>query len=262
MRRELERALELGKNVVPVLLEGGRIIDVSPDFPRRDQLLAINAFPLPFELFAEAISTLYERFLSNPTLQELEIKTAEEHFKAGEQATELEDWAGAESEYEKAMARRRRPEYLLGLGVAKHKQGRHFEALNDLDAAISADPFAFDLMNAKFNLLQDLDRMREALDFTNQWKRQAEQRANRFAERILEHIAEGYDLPKSLRSIPELTFLYGHMPPLGEVGTSVGCLLEHISGDLKHRLLEVWESWRKENKDKLRTDWESWDGSI
>jgi tetratricopeptide (TPR) repeat protein len=262
VRKELERALELRKNVVPVLLDGATIERVPSAFPRREQLLGINACTLPFELFSESIDTLYERFLSKPTIEELESKTAEEYFRAGQEAQEREAWVEAEREFEHAVRLRRRPEYLLGLAVARHQQGRNLEALNDLDAAISANPFAFEIMQAKFNLLQHLNRMQEAIDLPEQWRKQAQQRASAFAERILRKVSDGSDLLESVRSIPELTFLYGHMPALGEVGASIGCLLEHVSGNLRRDLRETWESWRSSNEPALRKDWESWKNEV
>jgi tetratricopeptide (TPR) repeat protein len=258
VRRELERALELRKNVVPVLLDGAVLDLVPAQFSMRAQLLELNAFPLPFELFSEAIGTLYERYLSNPTMEALEIRTAEEHFTAGAAAQEREEWAEAEREYEKAVGLRRRPEYLLGLSVAKHRQGRDLEALNDLDAAIAADPFAPEIMTAKFNLLQHMDRMKEAIAlYGGGWKAQAEQRARSFAERIVKKVTTGTDLRDSVRSIPELAFLFGHLPALGQVGASMECLLEHISGDLQKELRDVWDAWRSRNELELREDRES-----
>jgi tetratricopeptide (TPR) repeat protein len=208
-RRELERALELKKNVVPVLLEGARLEDVSPAVPLKEQLLALNACPLPFALFIEATNTLYERYLSNPTIGELEIRTAEEYFNKGCDAQQREHWVEAEQWYEQAVGLRRRPEYLLGLSVAKHNQGRNEEALNDLDAAITADPFASEIMVAKFNLLPHMDRMNEAIDlYGGGWHRQAQQRAASSAKRVLDRLSKGDSFVDSVRSIPEFLFLY------------------------------------------------------
>jgi tetratricopeptide (TPR) repeat protein len=239
--------------------DGTRLEDVSPQFPLRTQLLALNACPIPFVLFAEATETLYERYLSNPTIEELEIRTAEEYFNNGRDAQGRKDWVEAEQWYEQAVGRRRRPEYLLGLSVAKHHQGRDEEALNDLDAAIAADPFASEIMVAKFNLLQEMDRMKEAIDlYGGGWSRQAEQRAAHFAKRVLKMLSDGGTLVDGVRSIPEMTFLYGNMPMLGEVGSSMEALLEHLNGELKHDLRHAWETWRSAHEDELREEWESW----
>jgi hypothetical protein len=132
--------------------------------------------------------------------------------------------------------------------------------LNDLDAAISADPFDFEIMNAKFNLLQHLERMREAIELPDQWRRQAQQRASGFAQRILRRVSDGSNLVDSVRSIPELAFLYGHMPLLGEIGASVATLLKHTSGKLQTDLREIWESWRANNESDLGKAWAAWKG--
>jgi len=251
--------LELKKNVVPVLLEGTQVEDVSPAFPLREQLLALNACPLPFALFTEATNTLYERYLSNPTIEELEIRTAEEYFNKGWDAQQCEHWTEAEKWYEQAVGLRRRPEYLLGLSAAKHNQDRDEEALNDLDAAMAADPFASEIMEAKFNLLQHMDRMKEAIDLCGGgWQRQAQQRAASLAKRVLDRLSKGDSLIDSVRSIPELSFLYGHLPTLGQVGSSVEALLGHLEGELKRELQQAWETWRSANENKLRKEWDSW----
>ena len=258
-RRELERALELRKNVVPVLLDDTTLGMIPPEFPMRAQLLALNAFPLPFEFLTEAIARLHDRFLLAPTIEDQEIQTAAEHFRAGEAFQEREEWAKAEREYEQAVHLRRRPEYLVGLSTAKREQGRDLEALNDLDAAMVADPFAPELMKVKFDLLKEMDRMQEAIDLAGgAWRAQAEQRARTIADRIVKNVTAGADLVDAVRSVPELMFLYGHMPVLGRIGASMGSLLQHTSGDLEKQLREIWESWRSRHEHDLREDWESW----
>jgi hypothetical protein len=112
-------------------------------------------------------------------------------------------------------------------------------------------------MQVKFNLLQHLDRMKEAIDLPGQWRTQAQQRASGFAERILGKLADGSDLVESVRSVPELTFLYGHRPLLEEVGASIECLLEHLSNDLERKLREAWDSWRSHNEPDQRKDRDS-----
>jgi tetratricopeptide (TPR) repeat protein len=262
VRKELERALELKKNVIPVFLDGASLDSIPADFPPRPQLVQLNALTLSVEFFAEGTDRLYERFLVNPTIEELEIRTAEEFFKAAEEARAGERWAEAERLYESAANYRRRPEYLLGLSVAKHRQGRDLEALNDVDAAIAADPFAFELMSAKFDLLQQVDRLHDAIHLRQQWQQHATQRAAGVARRILAALSAGADLATAARSIPELAFLYGHLPTLGRVGSSVEALLEHLSDDfhrhLQAALRQAWESWRAENEPRLGQEWELW----
>jgi len=113
VRRELERALELKKNVVPVLLDDTSLQQVSPAFPLREKLLSLSACTILFALFAEATETLFQRYLSNPTKEELEIRTAEEFFKNGCEAQAQEDWVEAERWYDQAVDLRRRPSTFL-----------------------------------------------------------------------------------------------------------------------------------------------------
>jgi tetratricopeptide (TPR) repeat protein len=249
VRRELERALELKKNVVPILLDDTRIESVSPAFPLKEQLLALNACPLSLALFNEATDTLFNRYLSNPTIEELEIKTAEEYFQSGLDAQKREDWVEAEKWYGRAVGLRRRPEYLLGLGAAKHNQDRDEEALSDLDAAIATDPFAYELMEAKFNLLQHLDRMKEAIDlYGGGWRRQAQNHAITLARRVLDRISKGDTFEQSLRSIPQLSFLYANMPGVNQVGASAATLFEHLDGELEDELRQAFKGWRSANE--------------
>lgn len=161
--KELERGLELERNVIPILVDDASIEDVSEAFSRRGELLALNFLRLPHDLFDQAVAVLVERFLTQPSLQELRIRTAREHYEAGTRALRQTNWAVAEAEFEEALMLRTRPEYFFGRGRAKQWSGRNQEALNDYEAAISLDPFAYELMSAKFDVLQQLDRLDEAV---------------------------------------------------------------------------------------------------
>ncbi len=97
--------------MIPVLLDGVKIENIPSEFTGKSLLIGLNALNLPFELSSEAIDTLFERYICQPTIESLEVKTADEYFKSGEEARRLEDWTQAEREYEKAVALRRRPEY-------------------------------------------------------------------------------------------------------------------------------------------------------
>lgn len=247
--RELDRALELGKNVVPLLADGGALSSISPQFAQRSALLALNALPLSHYHIDAELAVLYERFLSNPTIQELEVLTAEEHFGRGEAAQQAEDWPKAETEYAAAVRLRRRPEYLLGLSVAKFRQNRIDEALVDLDAAMAGDPFAPEIRDAKFDLLQRVDRMREALDLMRDWPLQAERRSNQIANRVLAKTGTGLDLCACLDEVQELHFLYGRGPVFWRTGAAVETLLEHASGPAAANLRSEWDTWRAKNSD-------------
>lgn len=260
--RELARAIELGKNVVPVLIDGATTDDIASAFPRRAELLELNFAQLRQDLFDQSITVLVDRFLKAPSLQELRIRTAEEHFQAGAALAEREDWAAAEHEYGEAIARRPRAEYFLGRGLARYQQDRRVEALTDLDAAIALDPFAFELMDPKFMLLQEMDRLQEALNLVGQWKSQAHERAVGFARRIVARLDSGEDVVTAVRSVPELRSLYGE-PMLGEpaeaalhqeIGASLETLLEHVGEDLQVRLRAELEAWKKNAPSPLAPD--------
>jgi tetratricopeptide (TPR) repeat protein len=257
VRREVELALELKKNVIPLLIDEAAISQIPQDFPNREVLVSLNALSVSFDFFDEAMDILYNRYITHPTIQEIEFQIAEEHYQNAVDAQQREDWKVAEIEYEKAAARRRRAEYFLGLGTAKHRQERNLEALKDLDAAIAIDPFAWDLMNAKFKVLQAVDRMQDAINLPNQWQDQAERTANSYASRVLAGVESGLDLLDSVKKIPELTSLYDHMPIFGMVGACVETLREHIAGKLKENLISSWHEWMQHNEAK-RADYVKW----
>jgi tetratricopeptide (TPR) repeat protein len=241
--RELDRALMFGKNVVPVLVDGSSLNSVSLSFMRRRELLELNALPLPEALFDQAVNVLVERFLKQPALQEVRRRTAEEHYNRGLQKLDRKGWAAAESEFEQAVAAHARPEYLQGRATARYKQDKILTALADLDAAISMDPFASELMKQKFDLLQNIDRLSEALTLVTAWQAQAEERAETFARRITSRLESGENVETAVRSVPELDRLYSDMPEYEAVGSSLACLVEHLSGPLQKRLHDELTSW-------------------
>jgi tetratricopeptide (TPR) repeat protein len=241
--RELQRALELEKNVISVLVDDASANDISPAFTRRKAVLELNFFRLPHDLFEQAITVLIERFLTQPTLQELRIRTAKEHFETAKQAADGEDWEVAEAEYGKAVASQTRPEYFFGRGLAKYQLRRYDEALNDFDAAISLDPFTFELMKNKFNLLQELGRLEDALNFRRRWDRQAEMQALNFGSRITERLDRQEDIISAVHSIPELVMLYGDLPRYHEISESLATLIEHAPAKVANRLLAELKAW-------------------
>jgi tetratricopeptide (TPR) repeat protein len=242
--KELDRALDLEKNVIPTLVDNASAEDISLTFPRRSELLELNFFRLPSDLFDQAITVLIERFLTQPKLQELRVRTAEEHYRVAADALGREEWEKAEIEFDKAVALRTRPEYFLGRGVAKSNLGRDDEALNDIDAAISLDPFAFELMQVKFDLLQRVDRLQDAINLMGNWKQQARRRAFTFGSRIIERLDHGDDIVTAVHFIPELGTLYGNLPLYNEVGTSLAVLIEHAPENIQTRLKAELDAWR------------------
>ena len=249
--KELDRAMELEKNVIPTLVDEASVSDISSKFTRRKELLELNFFRLPNDLFDQGIAVLIERFLAQPSLQELRIRTAAEHYQAAEEARERQDWAVAEAEFDKAITLRTRPEFFVGRAVARNRQGRIDEALKDIDAAISLDPFAYELMDAKFDLLQDDDRLQEALAFRKNWRRQARMAAFTFGSRIIERLDSGDDLVTAVHSISELGMIFGQLSLYDEISDSLETLIhylrDHILENVKERLEAELQTWRSAN---------------
>jgi tetratricopeptide (TPR) repeat protein len=242
--RELDRALELGKNVVPVLVDRADLASVPDRFPRRMTLIGLNALRLPHDLFEPAMAVLVERFLTQPRLQELQTRTAEEFYEAAADAIDREDWEEAVRRFEAAIALRNRAEYFLGRAEAEHRLGRVAEALSDYDAALALDPFAIEVMQAKFDCLQAVGRLQDALRLVTDWRRHAEERATAFAGRIVGRLDQGDDIATAAGSVAELTALYSHLGGYEQVGAVLATLVEHVRGPLGERLQEELRDWK------------------
>jgi tetratricopeptide (TPR) repeat protein len=245
--REVERALDLKKNVIPVLVGGADILQTPHAFNRRTELVALNALVLSHHRFGEDVTVLYERFLSRPTIEDLEFQSAEEHFTQGMAAQGEENWLEAETQFLEAVRLASRPDYLLALGAARFRQGRYVEALADVNAAIAADPFASELRNVKFELLQQLDQMREALDLMRDWEWHAQERAGSITRRVLGRVEAGNDLARCFAEVPEFHHLYGKGPLYWRTGAAYETLCEHVSDELKAPLSRAWEAWAASN---------------
>jgi hypothetical protein len=124
-------------------------------------------------------------------------------------------------------------------------KGKTDAALTDFDAAISMDPFAFELMDQKFRALQNLDRVPEALALLRSWQSQAQERAAIFARRIVSRLDAGENLATAVRSVPELERLYSILPEYERVGASLECLIEHLSGELQSRVHHELTGWKR-----------------
>jgi hypothetical protein len=81
---------------------------------------------------------------------------------------------------------RTQPETCSNESRAKQWSGRNQQALNDYEVAISLDPFAYELMVAKFNVLPQLDRPDEAVKPHRYWRQKATMRAYEFRRRIIQ----------------------------------------------------------------------------
>jgi hypothetical protein len=172
VRRELERALELGKNVVPILVEGVAPGDLHQEGydPVLQQLETLNALQLDPNFFDAAMRMLTDRFLKQPTLQELSIRTAEEHYEASVRAREAEDWETAERELTAAIERNpRRPDYFNNRAIARAAMDDLPGALDDSNQALALDPSSQQLAIIRSNILQAMGDLQGALDAYRQW---------------------------------------------------------------------------------------------
>lgn len=171
-RRETERALELEKNVVPILLEGVSPITTTEQDSLFQKIAALNQLEVPHQYFDAAMDKLCSDLLQQPTLQELKFKIAEEYYAKAEEAFQNEQWKAVIEEISQAIQRApNRPDYYLMRSVARHRIDDNIQSIQDIDAAIALDPEAFDLAEAKFNILQNMDRVQEALEFITRWQK-------------------------------------------------------------------------------------------
>lgn len=163
-RRECERALELKKNVVPILI-GLSAFDPAEDHPLVNQLRPINSLTLVPEYFDAAMEKLKTRFLTQPTLQELEHMTAEEFYQKAESARGEGKFEEAVRLYTNAIALNpKMTEAFCNRATAKYQLRDLQGALDDLDQAILLDPGGEVLFQNKGHILQELGRDQEAID--------------------------------------------------------------------------------------------------
>ena len=165
-RREIERAIELERNIIPLLIDGFRFEEASEllsgNFAR---LNSYNALNVPHDFFDEAMSKLKTRFLQQPTQQELRIRTAEEWFQTGERARETKEFEKANEAYTKAIELNpAMPEAFCNRAVTRCALEDYRGAVRDLDHAIALDPTSFALYKNRGDVKQRLGDMRGAID--------------------------------------------------------------------------------------------------
>jgi tetratricopeptide (TPR) repeat protein len=170
VRREAERALELGKNIIPLFFRGATVATL----PSADNIFArlsqLNALEVPHQYFKAAMEQLVSRFLTQPTLQELEVKTAEEHFEAAEEARANGNNELALREYSAAISRNpKRPDYFCNRSMSYYALERYNEALDDTNQALALDPTSQQLAKNKFYILQAMNDLQAALDWLKTW---------------------------------------------------------------------------------------------
>lgn len=166
LRREIERAIELERNIVPLLIDGFSF-QVAQEFlvGELSKLPSYNALVVTHEYFNAAMSKLKARFLQQPTLQELRLKTAEEWFQTGERSRELGEMEKAIEAYTYAIQQNPAlPEALCNRAVARIAILDYAGAMRDLDYAISLDPTSFELYQNRGDLKQMIGDLEGAID--------------------------------------------------------------------------------------------------
>jgi len=166
VRREFQRALDLEKNVIPILASGYT-------FPGGDQIPAqlrrlreFNGLRVSHDGFADAMDVLRSRFLKEPTRQEIRYRTAEEHWELGAEAIERDDWHTGVYELSEAIRLNpRQAEYFYGRAIAHSNLENLGRALDDVNQTLAIDPGGAKPVELKFQILMKQGKTREALEF-------------------------------------------------------------------------------------------------
>ncbi|HLA44294.1 MAG TPA: tetratricopeptide repeat protein [Aggregatilineales bacterium] len=164
LRREIEFGMDLGRNIIPLLVNGFRFEDFGEYFTGKlERLPDYNAVTLHHEYFDAGMQRLRERFIGSkaagivqPAPEEdqpiidskLEVLAgepapspaelrAEAHFQLGMQKLQARDYAGAIHDFTEAI--RLQPDYSEAhnnRGVAQFHCGNYEIAIEDYDKAI------------------------------------------------------------------------------------------------------------------------------
>jgi tetratricopeptide (TPR) repeat protein len=168
LRREVERAIDLRRNIVPVLAHGFKMEDYQELLTGKlSEVLRFSALNVPHDYFEEAMDRLRTRFLKQPvpgaiqpaphdeqSVVEQKIAqaatlpapsrhelTANEQFELGKVAYFLSSYDWAVDHYSEAIKLDpRRAEFYSNRGRAYILQGDLTRALIDCDAAINLNP--------------------------------------------------------------------------------------------------------------------------
>jgi tetratricopeptide (TPR) repeat protein len=165
LRREIEYAMELQRNIVPILANNFSFGGTEPYLTGSlSELSRYNGLPLYHDYFDEAMQRLRGRFLKQPfygairpapradqpvvqrKIEEAartpeESLTAEQYFERGNQAFEHEDYQDAINNYTEAI--RLNPQSIRSYnyrGLARKKLGDLNGAISDFGEAISLNP--------------------------------------------------------------------------------------------------------------------------
>jgi Flp pilus assembly protein TadD len=114
---------------------------------------------------------LVERFLHQPTLQELRFKTAEEHYATSIAARERGDLVIAEQELTEAIELSPgRPDYFQNRATVRVMRDDLHGALSDINQALGLDRTSQHLAIDRFNILQAMGDLEGALSSYRQWE--------------------------------------------------------------------------------------------
>ena len=168
VRREIERAMELERNIVPVMFKGFSFsLEKKYLTGKLESLSSYNALNVPDDYFDEAMTKLRSRFLKQPVYgtvtstppSEREVVesrinaaltqpeptsaqlSAYDFFSQGYQCYELKDLSGAVSNFTRAIEAN--PEFTRAYynrGIAYLLQGNPKAAYSDLERTLQLDP--------------------------------------------------------------------------------------------------------------------------
>jgi tetratricopeptide (TPR) repeat protein len=89
-----------------------------------------------------------------------------------------EDWEAAERELSEAIRLNPTdPSYFNNRALVRTAQDNYPAALDDIEQALALDPTSMELAIDKFNLLQAMDRLDEALKWFRRWEIRTDDRA-------------------------------------------------------------------------------------
>ncbi|MBL8152553.1 MAG: toll/interleukin-1 receptor domain-containing protein [Anaerolineae bacterium] len=196
-RREIERAISLERNIVPILVEDFRFEGAEKYLvgPLK-RLSTYNALTLHHEYFEEAMERLRSRFLKTPVYAKItptpagdqatvgrkiaEIANrpqptraeinAESYLEAGNRTFAHGDYAAAIESYNQAI--RMNPQYALAhynRGMSHKELGQPKEAFTDFSRTIQLDPQFARAYFQRARLLQGANRLDRAIEDYRQY---------------------------------------------------------------------------------------------
>jgi len=224
LRREIEKAIKLERNIVPLLFSGFSFSTAAPSLTGDlAQLSQLNALNVPHDFFEEAMARLRNRFLKQPVfgvvhpapaadLAEVRRKvaeataesaptpkelSAEEYFQQGLARTKT-DYDGKIADYSQTI--RLSPQFAdayYNRGIAYKAKGDLDSALSDYSQAIRLNPQFADAYYNRGMIYDDKGDLDSALSDYHQAIRLSPQFANAYYNRGIAYKAKG-DLDSAL----------------------------------------------------------------